>query len=202
MSLSQQNSKYAHILKILLVFFFVYGGLSYSLSLMEYTWFHLSGKAVFGVEQRITQIDRDGMIAEFNRCGGPLFAASTLETEQAGDLITVRCGRFWPFYQYSLELPANPYIPGAFIKNADEPNEIQSKKADLIEQLSTINLCFFVLGTVVLGMALAAAFAFVVQKNQAKGYKRAFHSFVSSILMVVSYTGIMFFVDPMFGLGW
>ncbi|PID42278.1 MAG: hypothetical protein CSB48_10855 [Proteobacteria bacterium] len=202
MKLTENQSSSAKILKNLLVFFFLYGAVSYSLSLAEYTFFHLSGKALFGVERSHESLSREKMIEELHLCGGPLFGANTIETENALDPIVARCGRFWPFYHYSVILPANNMIPGAFIKNPEEPAEVTEAKHHLIRNTTVVNLAFLLLSVIVTGLAGFSAYQFIVKKQDEKGFKWAFHAFVSSLFMMVAFVGIMFFVDPVFSLGW
>ncbi|PIE43488.1 MAG: hypothetical protein CSA50_05085 [Gammaproteobacteria bacterium] len=200
--LTENRSTSAKILKNLLVFFFLYGAVSYSLAIFEYTFFHLSGKALFGVARSYQELSREQMIEEFHLCGGPLFGANTLETEHAGDPIVVRCGRFWPFYRYSISLPANNMIPGAFIKNPEEPIEVTKAKRRLIDNTTVINGAFVCLALIVVALALFSAYQFIVKKQDEKGFKWAFHAFVSSLIMTATFVAVMFFVDPVFSLGW
>ncbi len=202
MKLADNPSPGAKILKNLLVFFFLYGAISYSLSLFEYTFFHLSGNALFGVSHTYNTITREEMIEEFHRCDGPLFGANTLETETALTPIVARCGRFWPFYRYSVLIPANNMIPGAFIQDAQEPAEVTQAKRELIRKTTFINYAFLALSTGVMGLALVSAYQFLVRRREERGFKWAFHAFVSSLLMTVTFVGVMFFVDPVFSLGW
>lgn len=202
MKLAENGSPGAKILKNLLVFFFLYGAISYSLSLFEYTFFHLSGNALFGVSQTYPHISQEEMIAEFHRCGGPLFGANTLETPHALDPIVARCGRFWPFYRYSVVIPANNMIPGAFIQDPQEPQEVTAAKQALIKKTRFINIAFLSLSVGVLALALVSAFQFLIRREEEKGFKWAFHAFISSLLMTLTFVGIMFFVDPVFSLGW
>ena len=83
MDISKPRSKKAQIVRTLLVFFFIYGSTSYSLSIFEYTYFNLTGQALFGVSKTIDSITKDELISEFHRCGGPLLAANSVETEKA-----------------------------------------------------------------------------------------------------------------------
>ncbi|MFD2230294.1 hypothetical protein [Alkalimarinus sediminis] len=199
---SQPRSKRTQLIRTLLVFFFIYGGVSYSLSLFEYTYFNLTGQALFGVSKTIDSISKEELINEFHRCGGPLFGANSVETEQLNDPIVVRCGRFWPFYRYSMIVPANGYIPGALIKYPDQPAEVTQAKEDFIQNTTVINGGYMLLSLIVFSLTLLAVFHFFVKKDEEKGYKWAFQAFASSLLMAITYVGVMFFVDPVFSLGW
>ena len=202
MKTSENSSKRAKLLRTLLVFFFIYGGTSYSLSIFEYTYFNLTGQALFGVSKTFDTISKENLVSEFHRCGGPLFGANSVETEHVNDLIVVRCGRFWPFYRYSMILPANGYIPGALIKYQDQPPEVAEAKEDFIQNTTVINGGYMLLSLIVFTLTLLAVFHFFVKKDEEKGYKWAFQAFASSLLMAITYVGVMFFVDPVFSLGW
>ncbi|MCP5207966.1 MAG: hypothetical protein H7A01_12220 [Hahellaceae bacterium] len=202
MTLTKNKTIGAKVLKNLLVFFFLYGAGSYSISVFEYTYFNLTGKALFGIQASHVEITRDELIEEFNRCDGPLFGANSLETENELDMIVVRCGRYWPFYRYSLELPATNMIPGAFIKNPQESPDVAEAKSNLIRNTTVVNGAFLCMSVMVFLMAVFAAYIFAIKKDEEKGYKWSFHAFVSSILMTVTLTGILFLVDPLFSLGW
>lgn len=202
MASHQIRSRKTQVIRSLLVFFFIYGGISYSLSLFEYTYFNLSGQALFGVDKTIEHITKDQLIEEFHRCGGPLFGANSVETESINDPIVVRCGRFWPFYRYSMTVPANGYIPGALINYPDQPTEVAQAKEDFIQNTTVINGGYMFLSLVVMSLTLLALFHFFIRKDEEKGYKWAFQAFVSSLLMAITYVGVMFFVDPVFSLGW
>lgn len=199
---SQTRSKKTQLIRTLLVFFFIYGGVSYSLSLFEYTYFNLTGQALFGVSKTIDPISKEQLINEFHRCGGPLFGANSVETENINDPIVVRCGRFWPFYRYSMIVPANGYIPGALIKYEDQPPEVAEAKENFIQNTTVINGGYMLLSLIVFTLTLLAVFHFFVKKDEEKGYKWAFQAFASSLLMAITYVGVMFFVDPVFSLGW
>lgn len=198
----EKRSKSAKLLRTLLVFFFLYGGISYSLSIFEYTYFNLTGQALFGVSKSFDTITKEELIEQFHRCGGPLFGANSVETEQINDPIVVRCGRFWPFYRYSMILPANGYIPGALIKYPDQPPEVTEAKDNFVQNTSLINGAYLLLSIIVFALTLLAIYHFFVKKDEAKGYKWSFQAFASSILMTITYVGFMFFIDPVFSLGW
>lgn len=202
MTIAQGKSVGRKILRNLLVFFLLYGASSYSISLFEYTYFNLTGTTIFGIQKSFDHLRRDELIDEFKRCGGPLFGANALETEKEFDKIIVRCGRFWPFYRYSLEMPATDMIPGAFIKNPDEPETVTQTKETLIQNTFIINGAFFIISIVVFSISVFSAYTFTVKKDEEKGFKRAFHAFVSSFIMTVTFVSMMFFVDPIFSLGW
>jgi len=195
-------SRKSKTLRIFLIFFFIYGGISYSLSIFEYTYFNLSGQALFGVSKTIDSITKEEMITEFHRCGGPLFGANSVETEQINDPIVVRCGRFWPFYRYSMILPANGYIPGALIKYPNQPTEVTEAKKTFIQNTTLVNSAYMLLSIIVFSLALLATYHFFVRKDENKGYKWSFHAFASSLIMTVTYLGFMLFLDPVFSLGW
>ena len=199
---TDNSSKRSKILRTFLIFFFIYGGISYSLSIFEYTYFNLSGQSLFGVSKTIDSITKEEMITEFHRCGGPLFAANTVETEQVNDPIVVRCGRFWPFYRYSMVIPANGYIPGALIKYPNQPIEVTEAKETFIQNTTLVNSAYMLLSIIVFSLALLAIFNFFVKKDEDKGYKWSFQAFASSLLMTITYVGFMLFLDPVFSLGW
>jgi hypothetical protein len=190
------------IVRTCLIFFFIYGGMSYSLSIFEYTYFNLSGQALFGTSKTIDSITKEEMISEFHRCGGPLFGANSIETEQVNDPIVVRCGRFWPFYRYSMILPANSYIPGALIKYPNQPPEVTEAKETFIQNTTLVNSAYMLLSTIVFFLALLATYHFFVKKNESKGYRWSLQTFASSLLMTITYVGFMLFLDPIFSLGW
>jgi len=190
------------ILRVFLIFFFIYGGISYSLSIFEYTYFNVSGQAFFGVSKTINSITKEEMVSEFHRCGGPLFGANSVETEQVNDLIVVRCGRFWPFYRYSMIVPANSYIPGALIKYPNQPDEVTEAKKTFIQNTTLVNSAYILLSVIVFSLALLAIYHFFVKKDEDKGYKWAFQAFASSLVMTITYMGFMLYLDPVFSLGW
>ncbi|WP_250655726.1 hypothetical protein [Alkalimarinus coralli] len=202
MSNHEKRSKKSQLIRILLVFFFIYGGASYSLSIFEYTYFNLTGQALFGVSKTIDSITKDELIIEFNRCGGPLFGANSIETDNLNDPIVVRCGRFWPFYRYSMILPANGYIPGALINYPTQPPEVTAAKENFIQNTTLVNGAYMLLSLIVFTLTLLAIYHFFVRKDAEKGYKWAFQAFASSLLMAITYVGVMLFIDPVFSLGW
>ena len=93
-------------------------------------------------------------------------------------------------------------IPGAFIQDPQEPQEVTAAKQALIKKTRFINIAFLSLSVGVLALALVSAFQFLIRREEEKGFKWAFHAFISSLLMTLTFVGIMFFVDPVFSLGW
>ncbi|RMF15926.1 MAG: hypothetical protein D6758_08940 [Gammaproteobacteria bacterium] len=189
------------ILRRLLFIVFVYAGLAYGGSLLEYTLFNLTGSTVATPVRSYTTITPEQIKQEFLQCGSPLFAA-TGTTSEPGEMILTRCGRYWPFYRYTVEMPANPLIPGAFVLSGDEADEARAQREQFMNHVSIINGGFALVSCLVLGMTLLAVARFAVRRDEEGAYSLAFKAFVSSFLMLAGYTGFMFFVDPTFRLGW
>ncbi|WP_369600397.1 hypothetical protein AAIA72_11165 [Hahella sp. SMD15-11] len=189
------------LLRRLLFLVFAYAGLAYGGSLLEYTLFNLTGKSIVTPERHYTTITKDELVAEFQRCGGPLFGA-TGQTTAPNEPMLARCGRYWPFYRHTIELPANPLIPGAFVVTPQESPEARDARESFMSHVSIINGGFALVAALVVGITLMGVYRFVVQKDEEAGYRLTFKAFVSSFLMLAAYTGLMLFVDPTFSMGW
>lgn len=196
------SSQHAIFLQRLLILTFLSGSIIYSLSLLEYTFFHLTGKSVLPVSHTYSTLTEEQWLSEIRRCQSPLFAATAQVTEQPGIPIRARCGRYWPFYSYQVELPASSWIPGAFVLYEGESEEAKLARESFITQMQGAHGGFALLALFILGMSGRAIWQWVANRNEEAAYRNAFHAFVSSALMVAAFTGLMFFVDPTFGLGW
>lgn len=174
----------------------------YSFSLIEYTFFHLSGHSPWPIERNYTHLSEDEWRQELFTCQSPLFAATGITTERAGDPILARCGRYWPFFHYQVRLPASSWIPGAFVIPPEESTSDLAARESFISQMQAIHGGFTLVAVFVIGLNLWAIFQGLVRKNEEAAYKAAFQGFFSSLLMMAGFTGLMFFVDPTFGLGW
>lgn len=194
--------KNARVLRILITLLFIYGGVSYSLSLMEYTWFQATGNPVFGVSERHETFSEQQLKQAFLECGTHLMGATGVPTANAGDPIVVRCGRFWPFYHYSLEIPAHPNIPGALITYEDEPEEITETRAKLVQNVRLTSFAWMALGAAVFGLSMVSLYHFAIRRDTEKAFRWGFQTFISSILMMGTYVGFSFWIDPMFRFGW
>ncbi|QCF24668.1 hypothetical protein [Hydrocarboniclastica marina] len=197
-----RTSKTSRVIRILLILLFVYGGISYSLSLMEYTWFQATGEPVFGASEHYEEFDENQLRQAFLECGTHLMGASGITTPEAGTLIYVRCGRFWPFYRYSLQVPAHPKIPGALITYEDEPDSISESRAELVKSVRLASFAWMGLALGVLGLSLTTLYHFAIRRDSEKAFKWGFQTFISSLLMMATYIGFSFWIDPLFRYGW
>lgn len=191
----------ARVIRRLLIFFFVLGSLAYSLSLIEYGAFRLTGKAWLGVHQSFDTLSEEQLKQQFLTCGTHLLGAGGV-VHQAGEPMVARCGRFWPFYRYSIQLPAHPMIPGALIAYAEEPAAIRDARTRLIDNVRLLSAAWMGLSVLVIGLAATAGWQLIARRDEDKAYRWAFQAFASSVLMVLAYVGLMFWIDPHFGLGW
>lgn len=202
MKFGEKTFKNSRLLRTLIIILFTYGGFSYSLSLMEYTWFQATGEPVFVVSERYESLTDEQLGQAFLNCGTHLLGATGVPTENVGDPIVVRCGRFWPFYRYSLEVPAHPKIPGALIRYADEPQDITEARQQLVQNVRLTSYAWMALAAGVFGLSAVTLFQFAVRRDQDKAFKWGFQTFISSLLMITTYVGFSFWVDPLFRLGW
>lgn len=200
--MTENTGKQATILRRLLILVFIIGGLMYSFSLLEYTLFHLTGYSPWPIDRQYTTLNEAEWRQEILTCQSPLFAAMGVTTEQAGLPILARCGRFWPFYHYQVKLPASSWIPGAFVIHASETSEDIAAREAFVMQMRAIHGGFALVAIFVLALNLWSLFQGLSRKNEEAAYKAAFQGFISSLLMMAGFTGLMFFVDPTFGLGW
>ncbi|WP_020410126.1 hypothetical protein [Hahella ganghwensis] len=200
--MTEATSQHANVLRRLLFLVFMYAGIAYGLSLLEYTLFNLTGWSPVSVARSVQVTTPDDIDLEFRQCGSPLFAANAVTTESVDQPILARCGRFWPFYYHTIEINAHPLIPGAFIEFKDESDEAKTAREDFILKMQVINGGFAVVSLFILGLCGMAIYRFVVKRDEEGAYKTGFHAFISSFLMLACFTGLMFFVDPTFGYGW
>ena len=194
--------KNARVLRVLITLLFIYGGISYSLSLMEYTWFQATGNPVLGVSEQYQNFSENELNQAFLDCGTHLMGSTGVVTAEVGQPIVVRCGRFWPFYRYSLEVPAHPKIPGALIRYESEPEEITAARHELAENVRMTSYAWFALAVGVFGLSLVTLYQFAVRRDQEKAFRWGFQTFISSILMMSTYVGLSFWIDPLFRFGW
>lgn len=199
---SEDTQKRAGVLRTLIILLFIYGGFCYSLSLLEYTWFQATGKPVFGVSERYESFTDEQLKQAFLSCGTHLMAATGVTTEQAGDPIVVRCGRFWPFYNYAIEVPAHPWIPGALIEYADEPEAITKSRDQLVQNVRLTSYAWMALAAAVFGLSSVTLYQYAVRRDQDAAFRWAFQTFISSLLMMGTYVGFSFWIDPLFKYGW
>lgn len=202
MNFGAKTLKNSKVLRTLIILLFIYGGFTYSLSLMEYTWFQATGEPVFGVSQSYDSLTDQQLGQAFLNCGTHLVAATGVATEEIGDPIVVRCGRFWPFYRYSLEVPAHPKIPGALITYEDEPAHITEAREKLTQNVRLTSYAWMALAAGVFGLSVTTLYQFAVRRDQDKAFKWGFQTFISSLLMMATYVGFSFWIDPLFRLGW
>lgn len=160
--------KNARVLRTLIILLFIYGGFSYSLSLMEYTWFQATGDPMFGVSERYETVSDDQLSQLFLNCGTHLMGATGVATEEVGDPIVIRCGRFWPFYRYSLEVPAHPKIPGALITYEDEPQDITEARQKLSQNVRLTSFAWMALAAAVFGLSVTTLYHFALKRDQEK----------------------------------
>lgn len=200
--MTRTHTSQATVLRRLLILVFLTGGLMYSVSLLEYTLFHLTGWSPWPVETRYATLSREQWHAEIERCQSPLFASSGTTTAEAGLPIRARCGRFWPFYYHQIEVPASSWIPGAFVDYDGETEADRLARENFIHRMRVIHGGFALVALFVLGMALRALWFWARTRDEEAAYRSGFQAFVSSFLMVAAFTGLMFFNDPTFGLGW
>lgn len=194
--------KSSRVLRTLIILLFIYGGFSYSLSLMEYTWFQATGEPVFGVTARYQTLSEGELSQAFLDCGTHLMGATGVSTAEVGEPIVVRCGRFWPFYRYSLEVPAHPKIPGALIRYEDEPPEITDARHKLVENVRMASFAWMALALGVFSLSLTTLYQFAIRRDQDKAFRWGFQTFISSVLMMATYVGFSFWIDPLFRFGW
>lgn len=202
MKSSEKTLKSSRVLRTLIIALFIYGGFSYGLSLMEYTWFQATGNPVFGVSERYQSLTENQLDQAFLNCGTHLMGATGVTTESVGDPIVLRCGRFWPFYRYSLEVPAHPKMPGALIRYQEEPPEITEARESLVEKVRLTSYAWMVLAFGVVVLSAITFYHFAIRRDQDQAFKWGFQTFISSILMMATYVGFSFWIDPLFRLGW
>lgn len=202
MNSSRSDDKKSQVLRTLLIILFIYGGVSYSLSLIEYTWFQASGEALFGVEEHYESMTEEQLQQAFRECGTHLMGATGVATEDIGTPIVVRCGRFWPFYRYSLEVPALPQIPGALIRYDSEPPQITQSRTMLTGDVRLASYAWMALAVVVLGLSFVSLYHFAVRRDPERAFRWGFQAFLGSVLMLATYIGFSFWIDPMFRFGW
>ncbi|ABC33454.1 hypothetical protein HCH_06833 [Hahella chejuensis KCTC 2396] len=195
-------SRHGLILKRLLFLVFIYAGLAYGLSLLEYTVFNLTGWSPVSIERSVELRSREEVKKEFDLCGGPLFAANAVVSAREGDPLLARCGRFWPFYHYTIEATAHPLLPGSFILYPDEAPEAATARENFIINMQVVNGGFALVALFVIGLSCFAGYRFLIRKDEEAGYRTAFHGFISSFLMLACYSGVMFLIDPTFSFGW
>ncbi|MFE8070254.1 hypothetical protein QQM79_04275 [Marinobacteraceae bacterium S3BR75-40.1] len=190
-----------NLLRTILTLFFIYGGLSYGLSLLEYNSFLITGKAVFGVQQRYDSLSEDQLKQAFLDCGTHLMGATGVNVSASGEPVVVRCGRFWPFYRYSLEVPAQPEIPGVLIASEDQPPGMAQAHARLVHQVRLVAIAWMTLSVLISAMALYALWL-LYRRDLARSLRWGTRAFVSSVLMTLLYLAVMFAVNPLFRYGW
>ena len=185
----------------MLVFIFAIGALLYGTSLAEYCLYHLTGTTPFPVDKVYTQISDEALKQEFLTCKAPLFGASS-RSATAGEPMLARCGRFWPFYYYTVELPASSRVPGAFIAYEGEtPSDKQQREA-FMRRMTFIHGGFLIVSLGVIGLAVFGLYTYVVREDAWRGYRFTMQAFISSFFMMGGFVGLLFFSDPTAGLGW
>lgn len=175
------------VLQFLLIGLFLYGSFSYSLSLLEYTWFQTQGTAVLGVSESYSQLTIPQRATLNDACSSHLLPAAGIELTAQDERVVLRCGRFWPFHRYSIEVPNDPV-------SMDLTN-------DNTRTIYLINMIWLGVSAGVLGLAGFTVYK-VVRRDESGAYRWSLVAFASSILMVALYVGLMFWADPHFGLGW
>lgn len=192
----------SRVIRTLLILLFIYGGISYSLSLIEYTWFQATGEPVFGATEQYQSFDDNQLREAFLECGTHLMGATGVTTPAVGTPVYVRCGRFWPFYRYSLQVPAHPKIPGALITYDSEPAAISQSRQELVSSVRLASYAWMGLAVAVLGLSLLTLYHFAVRRDSERAFKWGFQTFISSLLMMITYVGFSFWIDPFFRYGW
>lgn len=175
------------VLQFMLIGLFLYGSFSYSLSLLEYTWFQTQGTAVLGVKESYSSLTAPRWARLNEECSSHLLPAAGIELTPEDERVVLRCGRFWPFHRYSIEVPNDPISMDLTNDNTDT--------------IYLINMIWLVLSATVLGLAGYTVYR-IVRRDESGAYRWSLVSFASSILMVALYVGLMFWADPHFGLGW
>lgn len=183
--MTKQTRKRPNVLQLLLIALFLYGSVSYGLSLLEYTLFQTRGVPLSGSSQPITHADYRSLV---QRCGSQLLPAAGIQPPAAGESIMLRCGRFWPFYRYTVHARQSPETLGL---TNPAPTQVR-----LINHLGTA------LAAIVIGFAGMALYQLVIRRRTTTAYRWSFLAFGTSLVMVGGYVGLMFWADPHFGLGW
>lgn len=195
---SEKTDSRPKILRFMMIGLFLYGGISYSLSMIEYTLFQTTGTAIFGVSQTYTQINENQLSQSVSDCGTQLLGAGGITVASTGDPVNLRCGRFWPFYRYTVQAPAQGSMHGVKIVEQG----ISAADARQVKMVSAGNYVSMALAVLSLGLSACALAQIVVRKDDQQAYLWSFRGFVASVAVVGIYVGFMFWADPDFGLGW
>lgn len=190
------------LLSLILIGLFLYGGFSYSLSLLEYTFFQVSGQPVFGVTQTYTQMSDTQRKQLIRDCGTQLMGANGMAAVPSGSSVVVRCGRFWPFYRYSLRVPASPAIPGVDVK---APAAAPGKPTSALINHSSVrllNYVTFVLAILLFATSTFASWQIVRRKDERKARRWSLRAFAGSMIVVATYMGMTAWMTPDFAMGW
>ncbi|MEQ5835841.1 hypothetical protein [Marinobacter sp. NFXS9] len=175
-------------LQILLIGLFLYGSLSYSLSLAEYTLFQLRGEALFSPSLTFTNVNTPELDRLDTDCGTQLLPAAGRAPAALGEPVVLRCGRFWPFYRYSIQAPQTR----ASLDLGDDNN-------GAIRTVNQVTLALTLLLVALIGVILGLGLA---RRDARHTLHWSLVAFAASLALAGAYTGVMFMTDPHFGLGW
>ncbi|MAA64864.1 MAG: hypothetical protein CL581_08825 [Alteromonadaceae bacterium] len=195
---SEKTDSRPKILRFMMIGLFLYGGISYSLSMIEYTLFQTTGTAIFGTSQTYTQISENQLSQAVSDCGSQLMGAGGITVANTGDPVNLRCGRFWPFYRYTVEAPAHGSMHGVNVIDQG----VSASDARQVKVVRSGSYVAMVLAVLSLGLSACALVQIVVRKDDQHAYRWSFRGFVASVAVVGLYVGFMFWADPNFGLGW
>lgn len=183
--MTEQTRKRPKLLQLLLIALFLYGSISYSVSLLEYAAFQIRGVPALGAAKPVGTPDYPALI---QRCGSQLLPAAGVAPPAVGEPVVLRCGRFWPFYRYAIE--------------TRQTRQTLTLAPATHTQVRLINQVTAGLALLIIALAALALYRLVMRRQVTAAYRLSALSFASSLVMVGSYVGLMFWTDPHFGLGW
>jgi hypothetical protein len=115
----------------------------------------------------------------------------------------VRCGRFWPFYHYSVQVPADPAFPGIEVAGRDSADdEVRSSAPAYVGTARFINYVTMVLSVALVAASTLALYQVVGRRNEQAAHRWSLRAFVASVLLVAAYLGMMAWATPHFAMGW